>query len=245
VAWTGLENAELSAAWFGRRRSTSGEEASLGLTLLHAAWNPAPDHALAVFAYLHDEAQNGAFTGFADNSYRIFGARAEGLWRAGALDVLYVAEWASQRPYAGGDARIDARYLRLGAGIGTPAWTLRYDEETKGSNEGLYGMQLPLTDFYAFNGWTLRFFNTPRTGLRDRWLTARASAGPFVAYLEEHRFRSDFGDLDYGRETDVGLTWSGPADIVVRLQHGRYRPAPSQAGAATIDKAWLTLTYTY
>ena len=249
VTHTGFANTALHAAWFGRQRTTSGDEASLGLTLLHAAWNPAPDHGLAAYAYFHDQAQNGAFTGFADNSNRVLGVRAEGLFhRAGPVDVSYIAEWAGQRAFSGGDPRIDARYRRIGAGIGSERWTLRYDDEVKGSNRGLYGLQTPLTDFYAFNGWTLHFFNTPRPGLKDRWATGRAQLGPFVFYGEEHRFRSDFNDLDYGRETDLGITWMALDGLVLRLQHGRYRPGPTlpgQAPQAQVTKSWLTLTYTY
>lgn len=249
ATWTGLENAELHAAWYGNQRATSGEEDRLNLTLANAAWNPAPDHGLAAYAVFHDEAQNGASTGFADNSYRVLGVRAEGLWRARLpVDVSYVAEWASQRSFSGGDARIDADYWRLGAGVGTERWTLRYDEELKGSNNGLYGLQTPLTDFYAFNGWTLHFFNTPRAGLRDRWATGRLQLGAFVVYGEEHRFRSDYGDLDYGRETDLGLTWVAWENCIVRLQYARYRPGSrplSQPSQAAVTKTWLTLTYTY
>ncbi len=251
ITHAAFANAELYANYIWRQRNTSGNEASLNLTLLHAAWNPAPGHALAAYAYLHDQAQNGAFTGFADNSNRIAGVRAEGAIAVGAqgplasLEIPYVAEWALQRPYSGGDDRIRARYWRLGAGASGRAWSLRYDYEVKGSNDGAYGLQTPLTDFYAFNGWTLHFFNTPRAGLRDRWATARLAWGPLVFYGEEHRFKSDFGALDYGRETDLGLTWLPLENLSIRLQNGRYRPGGSQPPQPKVTKTWVTLTYTY
>jgi hypothetical protein len=121
---------------------------------------------------------------------------------------------------------------------------LRFDEEVKGSNAGRYGVQMPLTDFYAFNGWTLHFFNTPASGLVDRWLTLRSAFGKLVFYGEAHRFRSDYGSVDYGRETDVGVTFTYPENCMLRLQHARYDP-----GAGTPDpsirKTWLTLTVTF
>jgi hypothetical protein len=60
-----------------------------------------------------------------------------------------------------------------------------------------------------------------------------------------HRFRSDFRDLDFGRETDVGLSWSFWEGAVLRLQHARYDPGSGQPTAPRIRKTWLTLIYTY
>jgi len=162
VVTSALARTELSAGYYRRVRDTSGNVDKLRLTLLHASWNPLPGQVLSAYAYFHDQADNGAFTGFTDNSYRLAGARAEGAVPiAGATAITYLAERARQNAYAGGDARIDARYWRLGAGVGDTRWTLRYDYEVKGSNAGAYGLQAPLTDFYQFNGWTLHFFNTP------------------------------------------------------------------------------------
>src|SRR5205807_6867826 len=116
--YTGLPGTELYAGYFGQVRNTSGMTQELGLTLLHAAWNPAAGHSLAAYGFFHDQAQNGAFTGFANSSYKVFGVRAEGtLARGGAIDIPYVAEYAIQRPYAGGDSRIHAPYWRVGGGI--------------------------------------------------------------------------------------------------------------------------------
>jgi len=202
-------------------------------------------HSVSLFAVLHDQAQNGAFTGFADSSYRVVGAKADGAFPAfGAIDIPYTAEYAQQRPYSGGDSRVNAGYWRLGAGFASTAWTARYDYEVKGSNNGVYGLQMPLTDFYAFNGWTLHFFNTPRQGLRDQWLTLRYAIGNFTLYGESHRFRSDFGAIGLGRENDVGATYAAVENLLVRLQHARYDP-----GAGTPDprirKTWLTVTLAY
>lgn len=243
--YTGIANAELMAGYFDQVRTTSGLTNDLKLTLLHAAWNPLPGHGIAAYGYFHDQAQNGANTGFANNSYRVVGARAEGsIARFGALDATYLAEIAQQRPYAGGDSRIDARYWRAGLGLSSDAWTVRYDYEVKGSNGGAYGVQMPLTDFYSFNGWTLHFFNTPRQGLHDQWLTGRYAIGPVTLYAEAHRFRSDYASLDFGRESDVGVTYEILPSTLLRLQYARY-DAGSGMTAPDIRKTWLTLTYTY
>jgi hypothetical protein len=246
VTNTALANTEFLAAYFTRQRTTSGDRNELKLTLLHAAWNPFPGHSVAAYGYFHDQPVNGAFTGFADSSYRAVGVRAEGAVRAGDFEIPYPAEVAQQRPYAGGDARVDADYWRFGGGVTWRELTLRYDEELKSSNGGRYGLQMPLTDFYAFNGWTLHFFNTPFQGLHDRWVTFRAGYSPWNVALfgEVHRFRSDYRDLDFGRETDIGLSWSVMDGVVLRAQHARYEPGSGQV-APSIHKTWITLSYTY
>ena len=245
VAHGGLSGIALEAGHYRRMRDTSGARRDLRLTVLEAAWNPAPGHALAAYAVLHDQPDHVGFTGFASESYRIVGARAEGTaWRAGGLDFVYTAEIARQRPHAGGDARIDADYWRAGGGVATGGWTLRYDHELRGSNGGVYGLQAPLTDHYGWNGWALAFFIPPREGLEDRWLSARAALGALTLYAEAHRFRSDFGRAGLGRELDAGLTWEARPGLVARLQHARYDPGTGTADPS-IRKTWLTVTYTY
>ena len=245
ASYTGLAATELSASYFGQVRTTSGVTQRLRLTLVRAAWNPDPAHAVSAYGVLHDQAQNGAFTGFADSSYRVLGLRAVGTAaRIGSIDIPYEAEYAAQRAYAGGDYRIRANYWRAGTGLAYRDSVLRLDYEVKGSNAGRYGVQMPLTDFYAFNGWTLHFFNTPRQGLRDGWITARHGMGALTLYAEAHRFRSDYASIDFGRETDAGVTYAWNESLTLRLQHARYDPG-SGTPDPRVRKTWLTLTYAY
>lgn len=244
AAWTGVPSTILEAGWFGRMRDTSGNDKSLRLVTLRAAYNPAPGHSVAAYGVFHDQPDNVAFTGFANESYHVAGVRAEGEFSLPiGVEMPYTAEWARQRPYAGGDSRIRARYWRAGAGLEHGPVLARFDYETRGSNGGVYGLQAPLTDFYAFNGWTLNYFNVPRQGLVDRWLTARWNAGPVTLYGEAHRFRPDVGGGNYGRETDLGATWDVQPGLTVRLQHARYDPGTW--ADSRIRKTWLTATFTY
>ena len=244
AVYTGIERTELEAGYYARLRNTSGVTASLNLKTLRAAWNPVANHVLAAYGVFHDQPANGVFTGFANNSYRVLGVRAEGAFAAsGDIDIPYLVDVAHQDHYAGGDSRIDARYWRAGAGVSSAAWTVRFDQEVKGSNHGIFGLEDPLTDYYAFNGWTLNFFNTPRTGLRDRWVTARYAISRATLYGEVHRFRADYGGADLGRETDVGLTVDPWPDATLRLQHARYDGAAGADGK--IRKTWVTLAWTF
>jgi hypothetical protein len=244
ASYTGIANTQLSAGYFNRLRDTSGEVEDIRLTIAHGSWTPLPGHAFGAYAYFHDQAVTSNFTGLANNSYRAVGVRAEGALMYGdPIEFPYTAEIAQQKPYAGGDYRIDALYWRLGAGVSAAAWSVRADYESRGSNDGRYGMQMPLTDFYAFNGWTLHFFTVPRQGLRDAWLTGRYDIGPVTLYGEYHKFRSDYASLDFGRETDLGVTWTILPNAVLRLQHGRYDPGSGQPTAPNIRKTWLTFSY--
>jgi len=242
--YDGIERVQLEAGYYTRVRTTSGVTNALRLSTLRAAWNPWPGHVASAYGVFHDQPRNGAFTGFDDNSYRVLGARVEGAFRLAAmLDLPYALEGAQQKRYAGGDSRIDARYWRAGAGLSQAAWTVRYDQEVKGSNHGTFGVEMPLTDFYAFNGWTLNFFNTPRTGLVDRWLTGRFALGPVTLYGEAHRFRADFGGADLGRENDFGVTVDLGHDANLRVQHARYDSPPG--ASSDIRKTWVTLTWSF
>ena len=120
---------------------------------------------------------------------------------------------------------------------------MRFDHEVKGSNRGVFGLETPLTDFYAFNGWTLNFFNTPRVGLVDRWLTARYAVGPVTLYGEAHRFKADFGGAGLGREADLGVTVDLGHDANLRVQHARYDAPPGPP--ADIRKTWVTLSWNF
>lgn len=243
VRYDGLGDIALFAGSMRRVRNAFGDVNDLKLSLLHAAWAPRPGHALAAFAYFHDQARTSSNTGFASNAHRIVGVRAEGALPAFAgFEALYLVELARQGAIGQGDARIDAAYRRVGAGLGNAGLTVRYDHEVKGSNGGAYGFQTPLTDLYAFNGWALRFTTTPREGLVDRWATLRGQVGRVVFFAEHHRFGADAGSRHLGRELDVGVTVTLLDNLVVRLQHARYRPG--SIPAPTVDKTWLTFTYT-
>ena len=68
--------------------------------------------------------------------------------------------------------------------------------------------------------------------------------GEGVLYGEYHRFRSDYGGIDFGHELDIGLTYAWNENTALRFQHARYDP-----GAATTDprirKTWITFTWKY
>ncbi|MBK9624405.1 MAG: hypothetical protein IPO38_07535 [Rhodocyclaceae bacterium] len=249
---TSLPQTRIQLGEYRRIRTVLGGLNDLRLHVLHAAWNPLPDHTLAGYGYWHDQAATGAQTGFANNAQRIVGAHAEGGF---ALDEswrwMYYAGVARQNQYGNGDSRIDANYRRIGMGIQTAGsatfgtWGARIDREVKGSNGGIYGFQTPLTDYYAFNGWALQYTSTPRVGLIDTWLTARGQMQKLSLFTEYHRFRSDFGGLTLGREFDVSVTYPITPTLVAKLQQAQFRAGSGASVKNDVDKIWFTLTYKY
>lgn len=241
-----LPNTEILLGEYRRMRSVLGKDSRLRLSILHAAWNPAPDHSLAAYGYWHDTPAASAQTGLANSAHRSIGVRAEGNVRAGeTVRLLYHAEYAKQAPVAGGDARIDAGYTRLGGGVSIGGWGARLDREVKGSNRGLYGFQTPLGDFYAFNGFALQFTSTPPQGLRDSWLTLRGAPGGVECFGEYHRYRTDVGGLDLGHEWDATVAYSLLNNLQAKLQLARYRSGSGTRSRNDVDKTWLALIYTY
>lgn len=245
-----LAGIELQAGEYRRVRTTLGRTSRLRLHLLHMAWNPRPDQVLAAYAIGHDQANTGSQTGFGSSAYRIAGVRSEGSIRLDESQrAFYHAEWAQQKAFRGGDARIDANYWRLGAGWTMPWFSVRLDHESKGSNGGKYGFQTPLTDLYAFNGTALQFTTTPAQGLRDTWLTLSNRIGRVDVFAELHRFRADqvigAASADLGREADFMLTYPVMANLSARLQHARFRAGTGARIRNDVDKTWLTLAYSY
>jgi hypothetical protein len=242
-----FSNTEMQLGYFQRVRTALGKQGELRLSLFDLSYNPAPGHSIAAYGYFLDQPQSASFTGFADNSHRTLGVRADGAFTSAstssdALSFPYLIEAARQNDYAGGDARIEANYSRIGGGVVYAKAAVRIDREVKGSNAGEYGLQTPLTDLYAFNGWALQFTTTPRQGLKDTWLTLRYEIAKMTLYGELHRYRSDFGDLDFGRESDLSATYTLRDDSTITLRHARFRPGGGLFGGKDVDKTWLTLT---
>jgi len=244
-----LPGTEVYAALLNRIRTVFARQARTRIWLLRVAYSPAQDHSVAVYGYGLNQPQIGLDTDLADNSHEVFGVRAEGSVPIGlGLVGLYTGEAAHQRRYAGGDPLIDANYWRLGGGLVWPRLAgigARIDQEVKTSNGGQYGFQIPFEDSYAFNGWALQFTSTPKTGLRDRWLSLRAQPGRFVLVAEAHRFGATYNGLDYGNERDLRVAYAFTPSLTLKLQHARFRAGDPAADFYEVTKTWLSLTYDY
>lgn len=231
---------------FWRERTTSATDLGSSTSLLNLRWGYAEHAALSGYAYFQDQADTGQNTGFADNSNRIAGVRLDGAQAIGlAMRGLYTAEFARQNDYAGGDARIDCSYSRLGAGFEWNRLSLRADRERLGSNHGLYAFQTPIGSTHSFQGWADLFTTTPKEGLVDDYATLGFTLYDVAVHAERHRFHSDINDIDFGSETDVRISYPLMKSLIARLELADYNSLSAAAGKPDTRKIWVTLLYNY
>jgi len=244
-----VPDTDVMVALLNRIRTVFATQARTRIWLLRVAYSPLAYQSIAAYAYGLNQPLTSSDTDLADNSHEVFGLRGEGsvTTRLGP-NALYTAEVAHQRHYAGGDPLIDADYWRLGGGAVWPrlaGFGIRIDREVKTSNNGQYGFQTPYEDSYAFNGWALQFTSTPKTGLRDTWLSLRAQPGRFALVAEAHHFGAAYGSADYGNELDLRATCALTDSLSLKLQHARFRSSDAADELDNVTKTWLSLTYDY
>ena len=233
-----------------RLKTIFGDQQEIRLDILHGAWEWTPGNRLIGYGYSDDSPKTASVTGFADNSNRIAGLRADGAYPVGdKLKLLYTAEYARQNHYADGNARIDAGYFHGGAGLGWDSFFGRLDYELLGSNGGAYAFQTPLATNHLFQGWADLFLTTPAQGIRDTYLTAGGTIAAAKLTAEYHDFKSDFGSIHYGREFDFGVTYPLRKGLNGKIEYASFREAdilaPASARKRDTDKLWLTLVYNF
>ena len=245
-----LPNVELQLAHFQRVKNIYAIQRQTHVEIARAAWTFKPENQLVAYGYFQDQPNTGQVTGLADNSNRILGLRANGAWPlSGAYKLPYTAEYAKQDKYADGDAKIDASYWRLGAGVQRDKTFIRFDHEHLGSNNGLYAFQTPLGTNHLFQGWVDLFLVTPVQGIRDSYVSAGTMLWGVQLYTELHDLRSAVGNLHYGKEWDIGITKAFTKQLTGKMEYGAFREddvlTPASARKRDSTKFWLTMIYNY
>ena len=233
-----------------RLKTIFGDQQEIRLDILHAAYEWSPGNNLIGYGYLHDSAKTVSVTGFADNSNRILGLRADGAYPLGdTTKLLYTAEYAKQQDYADGDSRIDADYIHGGIGVDWKIIYARVDYEVLGSNNGVYGFQTPLGTNHLFQGWADLFLTTPAKGIRDAYLMLGGPIGKAKWSAEFHDFKSDVGNIHYGKELDLGVSYPVCKGLTGKIEYAGFREsdilAPASARKRDTDKLWVTLIYNF
>ena len=243
---TSLPDTRIYAGFLMRQRTTLGTQRDINEPLVNVRWTWKPGNTLFGYGYFQDQANTGQTTGFKDNSNRIVGVRADGGYPLSEKwKLLYTAEYADQQSYSGGDPRIDASYYHAGAGAQWGDFYVRVDQEKLGSNDGLYAFQTPLGTNHLFQGWADQFLTTPNQGLRDTYVVGGTKVWKIGLYTELHRFRADFGGIDFGHEVDVGVTWPIIQSLIAKVEYAEYRAGDAASGKTDLRKLWLTLIYQY
>jgi hypothetical protein len=245
VVGTPWTQAQFTVGHFEQLRTRAGTTEPMRLTIIALAMNPSIGMSAAGYAIRHrpqvqwfDEPRYGV----KDRSNWVVGLALEGTKPLSDFDLLYSLEGANQQATASGSAAVRASYLRAGLGAAQHGVALRFDHERCGSNGGRYGLQMPLTNQYAFNGNALQFFDTPRDGVRDAWLSLKWDRGPWSVLNELHWFRSDFASKPVGRELDANITYNIKTNAYVRAQWAHFRRA-NAARRIDVDKLWFTVGY--
>ena len=244
---TSLPNTRIYGGYLMRQRTTAATQRDINAPLFNVRYTWKPGNVLVGYAYLQDQANTGQATGFADNSNKIFGVRADGGYPVNELwKVLYTAEYATQDAYSGGDPRIDASYYHVAIGAQRGDVFVRIEEERLSSNHGLYAFQTPLGTNHLFQGWADLFLTTPAQGIRDAYVTAGGKVSKVALYGEYHRFRSDVGNIDFGHEIDIGVTYPIRPSLIAKFEYADFSAADVVTPAKPdTRKIWLTLIYQY
>lgn len=246
-----LPDTRLYAGYLGRVKNVNTKQHDTDTILLNARYATTPNDALVGYGYFQDQNDAIAATAFqgaapADASNRSIGLRADGAHPLNAdWKILYTAEYAKQADYSGGDPRIDASYTRLGIGGQWHDLFLRADQEVLGSNDGRYAFQFPLATNHLFQGWADQFLTTPRQGIRDRFVTAGAKIEKAQLLAEFHDFRSDFANIDFGKEFDFSISYPLLPKLLGKIEYADYQAGDTASGKVDLTRVWITLIYTY
>ena len=248
---TSLRNTRLYAGYLGRVKTVDTRQHDTGTVLLNARYALSPSETLVGFGYFQDQPDAIGAAGFSgpaptDTSNQIVGLRADGAHPFGEKwKLLYTAEYAKQNDYAGGDARIDAHYVRLGLGGQVGDFALRVDQELLSSNDGLYGFQTPLGTNHLFQGWADQFLTTPRQGLRDTFLSASAKIKKAQLLAEYHNSSRISASIDFGDEFDIGVSYPLMQKLIGKIEYAEYQAGDTGSGKVDTRKFWLTFTFNY
>ncbi len=222
--------------------------------LLHADYTPVKDTDLVAYDYFYQDLSvpANAPSNISDSTA---GLRADG---SAPLDsrvkLLYTAEYAKQRGYAGGRSGIDADYMHFGGGVGFGDIYARLDYEVLGSNSnGTYGLQTPLATKHSFSGWADMFLVTPGTGLRDLYATVGGTLAKVQLLTTYRDYHADYNSVHFGSEWDASAAYPLDKHLLVSLIFASYRASDGAGGnfpgtlAPNVDtqKTWLMLAYNY
>ncbi len=246
-----LPDTRLYAGYLGRVKTVNTRQHDTDTVLLNARYAITPTDALVGYGYFQDQKDAIASTAFqgaapADTSNQSIGVRADGAHPLNTdWTILYTAEYAKQADYSGGDSRIDAAYQRLGVGGQWHDIYLRMDREVLGSNQGRYAFQFPLATNHLFQGWADQFLTTPRQGIRDVYFSGGAKIEKAQLLAEYHRYGSDFGSVNFGREFDFGVSYPLIPKLLGKIEYADYQAGEVASGKVDLTRVWVTLIYNY
>lgn len=184
-----------------------GDRLQLDGHLLQVQFEPWADHTWTGYGFSLDYDDPSAL------STSTFGIELAGRRAVSeTVSVRYEAEAAEQRDTGDNPLSVDTDYRlgSLGLGVGSLALSATW-ELLGGAGGGDRAFATPLATLHKWNGWADQFLQTPPEGLETVSFEARGPLGPRLAWIVAyHDFAADQGDLDFGSEVDVQLTYVAP-----------------------------------
>lgn len=233
---------------FSGRRSTAGNfEGNSNLVNAHYDWQ----YGLGVSVYSYWINFDGVPVE-QDQSSRTHGLRLT--WTPGeeegkedSWQPLAAIEYAHQRDFGHSDLSYSENYAMLEAGVQKGGMKFTAAVERLGG-DGTEAMQTPFGSGHNLTGWSDKFSTTPDDGLRD------IRAGFVVPYElpwkgqsvefagQYHVLTSDDGDIDFGTETDLMLTYKPAKDHAISLKYADYK---ADDFSSDTDKVWITYDFKF
>ena len=215
-------------------------------------WSAFKEAAFDAFAYAYGNDAGSVIAGAAGcglvgpqacNSVT-YGLRGHGeIPLPGDFKLEYKVTYAHQSPYDGGSGLIDADYVQASGKLGWQGYNAGAEYMLMGSNgSGTYGFQTPLATKHAFNGWAEMFLTTPPAGLETVDVFAGATLFDVTGLVKYYRFRSDYGDKNYGDEWDLSLTYKFSAHLQLGAEYAAYH---ADGFGASTEAGWLFAKVSY
>jgi len=218
-------------------RSPAGDHASR-TNLLNVEYSGLKFGKLTTYAYLLN---NRSVAGFSSNT---FGIRFAGKTKiADKTNILYEAEYANQTDAHNNPANFSVNYFNISGGLGFAGATVKAGLESLGSdNGGTASFKTPLATLHKFNGWADQFLATPAAGLEDLYFTGIYKFGGQLHGLKAlatyHKFTSQFGNTDYGKELDLLLAYKINKNYSVAAKYADYN---ADSWKVDVRKLWFLL----
>jgi hypothetical protein len=251
LTFTGISQTKLTYIYIEDVRRVFGRKSPVGRFasdshVFNAAYQVLPSLKLTGYGLLLDlQNKNGTATTV---STQTFGARAEGKYKVGQVDLSYAGEFARQKDYVNNPRTFTLDYYLLEAGAAAKGFSATAGYEVLQGN-GVQGFSTPLATLFAFNGWADVFLNTPGVGVKDAYVKGGYTRekipylGTVRAQVHYHDYRRDAGTGTLGSEWNALLSATLNKYVSVEARYADYS-GKKVAGFPDRKKLWLSMTLT-
>jgi hypothetical protein len=248
LTYTGIRNAKLTYIYIDDVRRVFGRNSPVGRFasdshVFNASYQLIPALKLTGYGLLLDlQNQNGTATTV---STQTVGARADGKYKVGQVELSYAGEFARQKDYANNPRNFSLDYYLLEAGAAAKGFSATAGYEVLQGN-GVQGFSTPLATLFAFNGWADVFLNTPGAGVKDLYVKAGYTRdkvpffGTVRAQLHYHDYKRDAGTGTLGEEWNALLSAALNKHVTLEARYADY-DGKGVIGFPNRKKLWFSI----